>query len=71
MAPAQVKDGSRKLCNECDCEVQPLERGDPWTNQIEGHVGIIKSWTNTGLNILNCLMVLWYYTVERQENVIL
>ena len=68
-APEQVKGESRKLCNACDCHVHQLERGTPWANRSEGHVGIIKSWTKTDLKISNAPMVLWDYAVIRRANI--
>ena len=42
-APEQVSGEAARLCQLVDCTVQQLERGTPWSNRAEGHVGIMKS----------------------------
>ena len=42
-APEKVSGEAACLCQLVDCTVQQLERGTPWSNRAEGHVGIVKS----------------------------
>ena len=42
-APEQVSGEAARLCQLADCTIQQLERGTPWPNRAEGHVGIVNS----------------------------
>ena len=39
----QVSGEAEHLCKLSDCAVQQLERGTPWSNSVEVHVGIVES----------------------------
>ena len=60
-APEQVSGEAAHLCQLADFTVQQLERGTPWSNRAEGHVGIVKSEILLDLKDSNCPMVLWCY----------
>ena len=42
-APEQVSGEAARMCQLADCTIQQIERGTPWSNREEGHVGIVKS----------------------------
>ena len=57
-APEQVSGEAARLCQLADCTIQQLERGIPWSNIAEGHVGIVKSEILLDLKESNFPMVL-------------
>ena len=67
--PNQIKGKSMKLCNECDCKIQQLERCTLWSNCDEGHIGITKIWVENDFKLSNCPMVLWCYATEKRSNI--
>lgn len=69
-AAEQVGGDSKRLCQLSDCTIQQLERGTPWANRAEGHVGIIKNTISDDLKISNCPMVLWCYASERRSKIL-
>ena len=69
-APEQVSGEAARLCQLADCNVEQLERGKPWSNRAEGHVGIVKSEIILDLKESNCPMVLWCYAAERRGKIL-
>ena len=69
-APEQVSGEAARLCQLADCTIQQIERGTPWSNRAEGHVGIAKSEILLDFKESNCPMVLWCYAAERRGIII-
>ena len=69
-APDQFSGEAARLCQLVDCTIQQLERGTPWSNRAEGHVGIVKSEILLDLKKSNCPMVLWCYAAERRGKIL-
>ena len=69
-APEQVSGEAARLCQLTYCTIQQLERGTPWSNRAEGHVGSVKSEILLDLKESNCPMVLWCYAAERKGKIL-
>ena len=69
-APEQVSGEIACLCQLVDCTIQQLERGTPWSNRAEGHVGVVRSEILLDLKESNCPMVLWFYAAERRGKIL-
>ena len=68
-APEQISGESRRLLQQCNVTIKPLERDTPWANRAELHIGIIKNRVREQLRKTHCPMVLWCYCVERETQV--
>ena len=76
--PERIKGDYIRLCKKSDTQIIQQERGTPWDNRAEGHVGIIKSLVKTDLKEFNYPMVhlsndpliIWFYAAERRANII-
>ena len=69
-APEQVSGKAARLCQLSDCTIQQLERGTPWSNRAEGHVGIVTNEILLDLKESNCPMVLLCYAAERRGRIL-
>jgi hypothetical protein len=58
-AMEQIAGATKKLCDECDCDVRPLEKGTQWANRAERFVKIFKDAVISDLKESNCPMILW------------
>ena len=63
-APEQVAGEAARLCQLAESTIQQLERGTPWPNRAEGHVGIVKGKILLDFKDSNCPVVLWCYAAE-------
>ena len=69
-APEQVSGEAARLCQPADCTIQQLERGTPWSNRAEGHVGIVKRKILLELKESNFPMVVWCYAAELRVKIL-
>jgi hypothetical protein len=63
-AKEQVKGDSLRLCQFSSCTVKELEKGTPWANRAELHIGLSKAGMLRELKRSNCPMKLWCYLGE-------
>ena len=76
--PERIKGDYIRLCKKSDTQIIQQERGTPWDNRAEGHVGIIKSLVKTDLkefnypmvHLSNDTLIIWFYAAERRANII-
>lgn len=60
---------TKKLCDECDCDIRVLEKGTQWANRAEKFVKIFKDAVISDLKESNCPMVLWCYCLQRRSEI--
>ena len=69
-APEHVSGEAARLFQLADCTIQPLRRGNPWSNKAEGNVGIVKIEILLDLKYSNCPMVFWCYDSELRGKIL-
>ena len=63
-AREQILGHSKKLCDQVDCAIRPLEPYTPWSNRAELHVGKFKSKILSSLKRTDAPMKFWCYCAE-------
>ena len=63
-AREQILGETKKFCQQCDTDINQLEKGTPWANRAELYIGIMKQKILRLMKKSRCPARLWDYCAE-------